>query len=876
MSTDAELLKLAREAYSASTSYFDASIRNQIEANLRQFQGLHPRGSKYMADVNRSRSRLFRPKTRATIRKNEALAAEAFFSTTDVVSVGTEDDNDPHHQASAAIMQQILQHRLTKSIPWFQTLIGGYQDALSVGVVCSYQCWEYNAKKKIDKPAIKLIPIENVRFDPAASWIDPVNTSPYFIELVPMYVKDVKARMRTINPRTGEAKWKTVEDSKILAAVKAYGDTTRLQREQGRQDSKESATATTDFSIVWVHKNIVEIDGADVIYYTLGTEELLSDAVPLDDRYAHGHRPYVIGNCVIEAHKIYPSSLATLGKDVQAEINDLANLRIDNIRFALNKRYFVKRNKQVDIRSLVRGVAGSATLMEDPEKDVKTVEFNDVTGSSYQEQDRLNLDFDDITGTFNGASVQSNRKLNETVGGMELLDGSANQVSGYQLRTFVETWVEPVLRQLILLEQNYETDEVILAMAGKKADLLDKFGIDTVTDELLMQELTLTVNVGMGATNPTEQVKKFMQGMTSLKELVSDGTMMQIGLNVEEVITELFGKLGYRDGSRFFNADKAQDPMITQMQATIDQLTQKIQQKEDPELTKARIEHLQAQVTSLGVKDKQIDADTIAKMVSAMFSAMQAAEVVAAVPQVAPVADQIMIAAGAPDPNFPAAGDPGALGVEDVKNKRTGISFTPGGNTSPSLPAPAVAPADGLAAPSAAPVTPASGAEGMQKGIETQRADSAGGLANGGVVDEDQSGYVNTLYTAGELTGDPDLFDSYGASGKGIMSRFADGGMITGPGTGTSDSVPAQVAETGQPVAVSAGEFHIPAAVVAKVGIDYLKQLVAQFHTPTATDPQAAPEGDPMAVSQGDFIVPADVVEALGADYFQHLIEQFK
>jgi hypothetical protein len=34
------------------------------------------------------------------------------------------------------------------------------------------------AEKNIDKPSISLVPIENLRFDPSASWIDPVNTSP--------------------------------------------------------------------------------------------------------------------------------------------------------------------------------------------------------------------------------------------------------------------------------------------------------------------------------------------------------------------------------------------------------------------------------------------------------------------------------------------------------------------------------------------------------------------------------------------------------------------------------------------------------------------------------------------------------------------------
>jgi hypothetical protein len=851
-------LNLAREAYTTSTTYFDASIRRQAESDIRQFQGQHPVGSKYLAETGRSK--LFRPKTRTTIRKNEAVAAEAFFTTTDVVAVAAQDDNDDNQRASAAIMQELIQYRLTKTIPWFQTVIGGYQDALSVGIVASYQCWEFDAKRKIDRPSIELVPIENLRFDPAAKWTDPVGTSPYIIHLIPMYVKDVKARMKAQDAKTGEPKWLPMTDEQISQGIKQYGDSTRLQREQGRTDSKDQTGAIGDYNIVWVHRNIISEDGDDYLYYTLGTVAMLSKPVPLEAQYSHGKRPYVIGNAIIETHKQYPSSLAKLGKDVQAEINDLANLRIDNVRFALNKRYFVKRNKQVDLRSLVRNQAGSVTLMDDPKTDVETVEFNDVTGSSYQEQDRLNLDFDDVTGSFSGASVQSNRKLNETVGGMQLLDGSANQVSGYQLRTFVETWVEPVLRQLVLLEQYYETDEVILALAGKKAGLMQKFGISTVTDELLGQELTLNVNVGMGATNPTDQMNKFTQGMAALKEMLADGVLVQYGLKVEEVITELFGKLGFRDGSRFFDLNGQEPPEVAALKQQLAQAQQQIAQKTDPRLVEAQIRKIDSEIESMKAKDEKELAAKIKLMVEAQFSAMQSAEVLTAVPGVAPVADALMVAAGAPDPNF-IAGDnsAGAIGIEPVKNKRTGTAFTPGGavqgDTSPNTPA--------------APASPASPGVGAAQGIETMAADSTQKLMDGGVVGEDDTMDSSVL-------DDQALADSY-ANG-GMVKAYADGGMIQGPGTATSDSIPATVAPTGAPAAVSAGEFHMPQAVVDAVGVDFFQGLIQQYHKPVegeAVGEQAAPGADPMQLKQGDFIIPADVVEALGPDFFEELMKQY-
>lgn len=903
-------LTLARDAYTSSTSYFDASIRQEVEAGLRQFQGQHPTGSKYLAD--KGRSKLFRPKTRATIRKNEAAAAEAFFSTNDVVKISAEDDNDPVQQASAAVMSELIQYRLTKSIPWFLTLVGAYQDAQVTGVVASYQYWEYNEKKGIDRPAVRLIPIENLRFDPGASWTDPVGTSPYLVELIPMYLGAVKARMNTPDPKTGEAKWKTLADSIIMTATKSYGDTIRMQREGNRTDSKYQTQSNNSFNIVWVHKNVIEIDEVDYVYYTLGCDHLLSEPVPLETAYFHGRRPYVIGSCVIEAHKNYPSSVARLTKDVQAEINEVANQRIDNVKLAMNKRYFARRNKQVDIRSVTRNVPGSVTLMQDTD-DVKVVEFNDVTGSSYKEQEVLNLDFDDIAGAFSGSSVQSNRKLNETVGGMELLNTGANQVSGYQLRTFVETWVEPVLRQIVLLEQYYETDETLIGLCGEAAKLTQKFGIDQVTDDMLMNEFTLNVNVGMGATNPADQVQQFVQGMRSLRDILDDGILMKFGLKVEEVIKELFGKLGYKDGGRFFQLEE-QDPMIAQMQQTIEELQQALSAKMDPKIIDATVRKIDAEIASMAVKDKVANANAVKQGTEAQFSAMQTAEVIAAVPAVAPIADELMKAAGyvvpnpvGIDPNFPQPTiAEQALAIDEVKNKRTGISFVPGDASAPALPPPST---------TLRPAGPADSSTGQRQGIETTRSDSIGqaAFADGGLIDQDAEAERQRRRRGAFINaeGEPDNVNLYNLANVGLASnainsspvhdlmkggighgkmessglihsllkdsafnnggRLADGGVIDGPGTGTSDSIAAEA--NGQPLAVSDGEYHIPAAVVQALGQDYFEQLIAQYHQPTdGLDGPMPTSPNPLPLANGDFIIPADVVAQLGADFFDQLI----
>lgn len=105
-------------------------------------------------------------------------------------------------------------------------------------------------------------------------------------------------------------------------------------------------------------------------------------------------------------------------------------------------------------------------------------------------------------------------------------------------------------------------------------------------------------------------------------------------------------------------------------------------------------------------------------------------------------------------------------------------------------------------------------------------------------------------------------------------SHLANCGMIQGPGTGTSDSVAAVA--NGQPVAVSNGEFRVPAAVVQALGRDFFDELVQNYHQPTGKPNGPMPtSAAPIPLQNGDYIVPADVVAALGQDFFEKLASLF-
>jgi len=564
-------LMLAKDAYTIGNDYLDASLRRQQEKNLDTFNSKHWRGSKYFTESYKFRSKIFRPKTRAAIRRNEAAAAIAFFSTQDNLSITTPDDDDKAKQAGARLLENLVNYRLSNSIPWFLTLVGAFQDTEKTGVVCSKQTWEFEEApddgmgsseilgRKIlkDEPHIELIPFENLLIDPASDWMNPIESSPFIIHKIPMRISDVMKRIES-------GKWKHYTREQVQTAVTDDFDSIRRAREgRNRVDAKDTHRGQArEFDIVWVHENIIEQGGEDYVFFSLGTQLLLSDAAPIGEVYLHGQRPFVMGFSILETHRIYPAGKPELTEGLQQEANDIANQRLDNVKLAMNKRYFAKRSAKVDWRSLKHNVPGSVTLM-DQTNDVKVESTPDVTSSSYAEQDRINLDFDEIAGTFSPSSVQSNRKLNETVGGMNLLANDSSSMTEYDLRVFAESWVEPVLRQIVELEKKYETDESIIAIAGKDSD-----GEVVIDDNLLV-----SVNVGFGATDPMKRIAKLTVGLDTIAKYAPQ---VLTTLDFEEISKEVFGALGFKDGRRFFKT--GEDDLDPQVKAMIDELQQQNQQ----------------------------------------------------------------------------------------------------------------------------------------------------------------------------------------------------------------------------------------------------------------------------------------------------------
>ena len=595
------LLRLAQEAASQASLYMQTNVRHQWARNYKAYANVHANNSKYHSPEYRGRSKLFRPKTRSAVRKKVREAAASLFGSGDVIAVTAMDQSNQMSVASAALKQQILNYRLSREtkrngIPWFQTAIGAVMSAQITGLIVSKQYWRFaeeeldepimkvyedpvSGERTIDqdygpiitedRPAIDLIPAENVLFDFNGDWVRPHQSGQYLRLSYPMAPDDAFVMCSKTDPASPlrQIPWVDgIDDTWFSSASQGSGPidsiATRSAREQGR-DPLMLASGT--FGRVWVNEWFMRVRGKDYCFWTLDDNRMLSEPVLTRVAYPHnqGERPVVIGFGSIEPHRPIPMAPVESWQPLQQEINDQANLRLDHLKQIVVPPVKVVRGKGVDLNALNARGPNRIVMME-ALADVEVFQYPDTPASAFQENAQLNSDFDDLAGAFNAGTVQTNRQLNETVGGMNLLAGDANGLAEYDLSVIIETWVAPVMTQLLRLEEYYEDDETVLEIAGQRAQLWQKFGMDAITDELLTAETTLTIKAGIGATAlPQQKIQKFAMAsqvvMQFLQPYVAAGIIKPPMPNIKEIIDTVYGAAGFNDGGERFFVNLDQD-----------------------------------------------------------------------------------------------------------------------------------------------------------------------------------------------------------------------------------------------------------------------------------------------------------------------------
>ena len=463
------------------------------------------------------------------------------------------------------------------------------------------------AKVLRDRPRVRPFPPEQAIIDLAAPAEDVVQEGDFFIMQMPMRISQIRLMQQKGRQTLGGGPWLDVPEERLKKASEEYSATS-VRSARGRGQDPQSATnqpSISELDIVWVHENFIRVDGTDYHWYSLSHDTLLSVPGPTDEHYPkhQGERPYVMGLGEIEAFSPIPMSMVESIQPLQNEINDIRNLALDTLKQGIAPIGVYKRGTDIDLRALKeRGPDANIGVAN-----LDDLRFEKVPGPdpiSFNMHDRLTIEIDESAGSFSTSSVNNNRAAGETVGGLNLISNAANSTQEYDLRVFVETYIERVLRQLVMLEQGYETDEHILAVVGQKADVYQRFGVDKSVDELLVAQVTTRVNAGVGATDPMMKLQKFGSAL-QMAGMVAQYVPGQVQPKAEAIYEEIFASAGYK-AERFFDFTSPEE------------VAQAEEQQPDPEIMKAEAEakkaeaevaKVEAEIQKIGIELQKLELE---------------------------------------------------------------------------------------------------------------------------------------------------------------------------------------------------------------------------------------------------------------------------
>lgn len=614
-----DFLQLVREAETQALLYQNQTNRRAWSQSYRAWHNEHFSGSKYLKPDWRNRSKIFIPKTRSAVRKDSAAVMASLFNNVKAINCMPGNESDPRQRASAALIEQLVNYRTDRAsgraaLPWFTIANGARQDALMTGVCLSKQTWKLELRKvlseepvvdeagqpevddygmptgrtqkvekwipDVDRPEMDLIPPENYVIDPAADWTNPAQTAAYIIIKWPMRLDEIRRRMASPVGR-----WKQIDE----ATLKSYTSTAKMDQEAIRRaresgvDRLDEAQTGYEFQVIWVSEVYMKTDHDDWTFFSIGDQAYLTDPRRVRDVYPEqfGERPLSLGYGNLESHRIFPMSAVESWQQLQLEINDVRNLALDATKQNVMPVTKVVRGRQVDLDQVKKRSSGSAIIVTNKD-DVTWEQPPQLSQSVALVNRELELEFDDLAGQFNGGTTENNNALSRTLGGLKLVAGSANAVQEYDIRVWIHTWAEPAIAQIARLIQYYESDEVILGVCGERAQILQKFGIDKITDDLLEEEVLVRVSIGVGAGDPMQRLQKFQMAVSIAGPLLAQTEEFQNGsmkLDPEAIMEEVFGGAGYNDGGRRFikkGPANPQNPMqdlaMAKIKAEIDKL----------------------------------------------------------------------------------------------------------------------------------------------------------------------------------------------------------------------------------------------------------------------------------------------------------------
>jgi hypothetical protein len=205
-----------------------------------------------------------------------------------------------------------------------------------------------------------------------------------------------------------------------------------------------------------IYKNVQQLQGLNAgnidderkqLLMEIGVEQYIDtnqDVHEILEMYSYGHiitvadRQVILRDTRTDEFRPYPYDIPLAGyryitvpgefygmgvpeiiRELQADKNTIRSQRRENVDLILNKIIMKRSQADIDIDTL-KFFPGAIWEVEDIQRDIKEMDLRDVTGSSYQEEERLDMDMERATGQYRYSQGQAPQREETATGIMRL------------------------------------------------------------------------------------------------------------------------------------------------------------------------------------------------------------------------------------------------------------------------------------------------------------------------------------------------------------------------------------------------------------------------------------------------------------------------
>lgn len=432
--------------------------------------------------------RLFIPKTYAQVQRILEDVLETFFFDFEEIASIVSWKSVPSETRD--IVKALLNYRLNgHPIGFYQEVYEGVLNALKnkVGIFKVYPKIKYkkNGKDAIDEtgteggdpktirdvieqfvPVVETCKNEDVFFSRKATWKDywkyPI------IHRVERTISDCKRRG-----------YKNLDE---LNASGGQRSELQQQRDADQGSPFDVQDSVKELQSVWIWEvwdfkpgpNGYLISGSYILGGTLEQPAIecrgwVENELPYEfDPCEPTRSPFIVGSVFPEAHVMYGKDFPQVTEGLQKETNAQRNQEREAVARALRAPVLVNKNAGVDLMALMRRSIGQIVQAQNtgPEA-VRELQSNNPIPLTAPSQARTDNDYAEIS-SITPAQLGAPRGSDQTATAFQGLDRNANKKIQMVVRNFAITALLPVLRYVLRLEQEYESDEFIELVTGRK------------------------------------------------------------------------------------------------------------------------------------------------------------------------------------------------------------------------------------------------------------------------------------------------------------------------------------------------------------------------------------------------------------------------